>query len=69
VSLFLGFPGGSDSKDSTYNAGDGGLILGEIFIGEREKQENYWWDVLCWSKCKTLLIFYLVAFHPNGPLI
>ena len=48
----------------------------EIFIRKREKQEKYWWDVLCWSKCsfrgffhKTLLIFYLVAIHSNGPLI
>ena len=24
----LGFPGGSDGKESTYNAGDLGLILG-----------------------------------------
>ena len=26
--VFLGFPGGSDSKESTYNAGDLGSILG-----------------------------------------
>ena len=26
--IFLGFPGGSDSKESTYNAGDLGSILG-----------------------------------------
>ena len=27
-SIFLGFPGGSDSKESTYNAGDLGSIPG-----------------------------------------
>ena len=26
--VFLGFPGGSDGKESTHNAGDLGLILG-----------------------------------------
>ena len=26
--VFLGFPGGSDGKESTYNAGDLGLIAG-----------------------------------------
>ena len=28
TSVFLGFPGGSDSKESTYNAGDSGSIPG-----------------------------------------
>ena len=26
--LYIGFPGGSDGKESTYNAGDAGLIPG-----------------------------------------
>ena len=28
TNFHLGFPGGSDGKESTYNAGDAGLILG-----------------------------------------
>ena len=35
--VFLGFPGGSDSKESAYNAGDQGLILG---LGRSPGEEN-----------------------------
>ena len=57
--LYIGFPGGSDGKESTYNAGDAGLIPGS---GRSSGEENgillqysylgshmnrgAWWDIV-----------------------
>ena len=48
---YLGFPGGPDSKDCTYNAGDLGLIPGSG--RPLEKGMSTYYSILAWEIPRT----------------
>ena len=57
--LFLDFPGGSDGKESTCNAGDLGSILG---LGRSPGEGNgYPLQIVPISKLKNVLIMLLIS--------